>query len=74
MLDYEWRVRDLVHGMIQFTRDERRFTETPLFERLRRVKQTDLSNSVCPSMNTRLRLLILPVTPLNLQILVCLGP
>lgn len=52
MLDYEWRVRDLVHGTILFTIEERKFTETPLFERLRRIKQTDLSNAVCPSMNT----------------------
>ena len=46
MLSYSWRVRDLVHGTITFTEEEQRIIESPLFVRLRLVKQNDLTATI----------------------------
>lgn len=52
MLTYTWRVRDIVHGTILFTEEERSIIESPLFVRLRQVRQNDLTSTIFPSLNT----------------------
>ncbi len=52
MLRYVFRVRDLVHGTILFTEQERRIIDHPLFQRLRQVRQNDAAFTVYPSLNT----------------------
>lgn len=52
MFDYTLRVRDLVHGIIRFTKDEQQIIDHPFFQRLRNVKQNGITSFVYPSMNT----------------------
>ena len=52
MLQYSFRVRDLVHGTTLFTRQEQNIIDHPLFQRLRRVRQNDVAFYVYPSLNT----------------------
>ena len=53
MLNYSLRVRDLVHGTIQFTGKEQEVIEHKLFQRLRFVGQNDLTTTHAPSMNAK---------------------
>lgn len=52
MLRFTLRIRDLIHGTIFFTDEEKRVIDHPLFQRLRHVRQNDTAFLVYPSMNT----------------------
>jgi uncharacterized protein len=45
------RIRDLVHGFVDLTELERKVVDTPLFQRLRNVRQNDVAFYVYPSLN-----------------------
>ena len=51
-LQYELRIRDLVHGFVYLTSLEVRVINHPLFQRLRQVRQNDVAYTVYPSLNT----------------------
>lgn len=52
MLHYTLRVRDLVHGTILFTEEERKLIDHPLFQRLRQIGQNDVAFYVYPSVRS----------------------
>lgn len=52
MLEFTLRVRDLLHGTIFFTEEEKEIIDHPLFQRLRQVRQNDVAFTAYPSMNT----------------------
>ena len=51
-LDYE--IRDPIHGLIGLTEQERKIINTPIFQRLRRIRQLALADLVYPgALHTR---------------------
>ncbi|NPA22024.1 MAG: HD domain-containing protein [Candidatus Micrarchaeota archaeon] len=47
----EYRVKDPIHGMIYFDKEEKSIIDHPLFQRLRRIKQLSSSYYVYPGAN-----------------------
>lgn len=46
-------IKDPVHGYIDFDEFERRVIDTPWFQRLKQIRQNDVSSTVYPTMHTR---------------------
>jgi HD superfamily phosphohydrolase len=51
VLQYDLRVRDLVHGFVYLTELEKRVINHALFQRLRHIRQNDVAFTVYPSLN-----------------------
>lgn len=51
-IEFQVRVRDLVHSFVHLTALEKRVVDHSLFQRLRQVRQNDVGHYVYPSLNT----------------------